>query len=60
MSAEMIIASSVMFGFSFTLLIAWVLDMDRKDEKKRSTYDWYGRLQDGETLTPENMFEEKK
>ncbi len=56
----MIIASSVMFGFSFTLLIAWVLDMDRKDEKKRSTYDWYGRLQDGETLTPENMFEEKK
>lgn len=56
----MIIASSVMFGFSFTLLIAWVLDMDRKDENKRSTYDWIGRLQDGETLTPENMFEEKK
>ena len=60
MSAEMIIASSVMFGFSFTLLIAWVLDMDRKDQKKRNTYDWIGRLQDGETLTPENMFEEKK
>ena len=30
-----------------------------KDEKKRSTYDWIGRLQDGETLTPENMFEDK-
>ena len=57
MSEEQLIASSLMFGFSFTLLIAWVLDEDRsRDKNRRDVFDWIGRMEDGETLTAENMF----
>jgi hypothetical protein len=56
MSAEGLIAGSLLFGFGFTLLIAWILE---EKPTRQDPTDFIGRMQNGETLTKDNIFGER-
>jgi hypothetical protein len=57
MSAEGLIAGSLLFGLGFTLFIAWILE---EKPKRQDPTDFIGRMANGETLTKENMFGERR
>jgi hypothetical protein len=56
MSAEGLIAGSLLFGLGFTLVIGWIFE---EKPKQQDPTDFIGRMDNGETLTKDNIFGER-